>query len=84
MCQFIWVASLVFSEGSVKGFVKLSLAFTSGHFNDWGNTAISSDLSFLERVKTLVLDNVIWTGISFQTILLSVLYGILFSLFICN
>ncbi|MFE4240872.1 hypothetical protein [Peribacillus butanolivorans] len=82
MCQFIWVASLVFSEGSVKGFVKLSLAFTSGHFNDWGNTAISSDLSFLERVKTLVLDNVIWTGISSQTILLAVLYGILVSLFI--
>src|SRR4051812_36567421 len=45
MFQFIWVAALVFSEGSVKGFVKLSLAFTSGHFNDWGNTAVSSDLS---------------------------------------
>ncbi|MGX2959672.1 hypothetical protein JNUCC23_10470 [Peribacillus sp. JNUCC 23] len=82
MCQFIWLAALVFSEGSVKGFVKLSLAFTSGHFNDWGNTAVSSDLSFLERIKTLVLHNVLWTGISSQTILLAVFYGIFVSLFI--
>ncbi len=82
MCQFIWIAALVFSEGSLKGFVKLSLAFTSGHFNDWGNTAVTSDVSILERIKILVFDNVLWTGISIQTILLSVLYGLLFSLFI--
>ena len=84
MCQFIWIAALVFSEGSLKGFVKLSLAFTSGHFNDWGNTAVTSDVSILERVKILVLDNVLWTGISSQTILLAVLYGILVSLFILS
>ena len=50
MVQLIWVGGLVFSEGSIQGFVKLSLAFTSGHFNDWGNTAVSSDQSFLNRV----------------------------------
>ncbi len=82
MCQSIWIAALVFSEGSLKGFIKLSLAFTSGHFNDWGNTAVTSDVSILERVKTLLLDNVLWTGVFSQTILLAILYGILISLFI--
>ncbi|QED46041.1 hypothetical protein [Cytobacillus dafuensis] len=82
MCQLIWVGALVFSEGSVKGFVKLSLAFTSGHFNDWGNSAVASDVSFLERIKTLIFHNVLWTGISAQKILLAVLYGIVVSLFI--
>ncbi|MFJ8247126.1 hypothetical protein [Peribacillus asahii] len=80
--QFIWVVGLVLSEGSIKGFLKLSLAFTSGHFNSWGNTAVSSDVSFLTRLKTIVINNVLWTGISSQTIGLAILYAVVIGLFI--
>ncbi|MCM3694352.1 hypothetical protein [Neobacillus niacini] len=62
--QLIWVFGLVVSEGSIQGFLKLSLAFTSGHFNDWGNTAVSSDQSILDRVFTLIFDNLFWHGLS--------------------
>ncbi|MFJ8256438.1 hypothetical protein ACIQ4Z_04050 [Peribacillus asahii] len=80
--QFIWVVGLVLSEGSIKGFLKLSLAFTSGHFNSWGNTAVSSDVSFLTRLKTIVINNVLWTGISSQIIWLAILYAVVIGLFI--
>jgi hypothetical protein len=80
--QFVWLTALVVSEGSIKGFIKLSLAFTGGHFNSWGNTAVSDHLPFLSRVKLVALNNVIWTGLTSQTIVLGVLYAILFILFI--
>jgi hypothetical protein len=69
--QLIWVFGLIFSEGSIQGFVKLSLAFTSGHFNDWGNTAVSSDHSVWSRVLTLLFTNVFWHGLSSLSILLA-------------
>jgi hypothetical protein len=76
--QFIWVTSLILSEGSIIGFFKLSLAFTSGHFNDWGNTAIASDLTFIDRMKAVIVDNLLWSGISSQLKVLAVLQAILF------
>ncbi|WP_232454592.1 hypothetical protein [Domibacillus aminovorans] len=79
--QFFWVGALIFSEGSLKGFLKLSLAFTSGHFNSWGNTAVASSIPFSERAKTLVMDNVIWTGVSSQSLFLFVLYVLLIGLY---
>ncbi len=72
--QLIWVGALVISEGSLKGFIKLSLAFTSGHFNSWGNTAVSSSVSFAERVKTLVFENMFWTGLFAQSLFLCFFY----------
>lgn len=78
--QFVWVGALMVSEGSLKGFVKLSLAFTSGHFNSWGNTAVSSSVPFWERAKTLIVDNVLWTGVFAQSLFLCVLYVALISL----
>lgn len=80
--QFFWVGALIFSEGSLKGFLKLSLAFTSGHFNSWGNTAAASSTPFSERAKTLIIDNVIWTGVSSQSLFLCVLYVLLIGLFL--
>lgn len=73
LLQLIWVGGLVFSEGSIKGFVKLSLAFTSGHFNDWGNTAVSSDQSVWDRVLTLLYTNVFWYGLSSLSIVIACL-----------
>src|SRR3954470_4947288 len=69
--QLIWVGGLVFSEGSIRGFVKLSLAFTSGHFNDWGNTAVSSDQSVLNRVFTFLFNNLFWHGLSSLSIIIA-------------
>jgi hypothetical protein len=69
--QLIWVGGLIFSEGSIQGFVKLSLAFTSGHFNDWGNTAVSSDQSVMNRVFTLLFNNLFWHGLSSLSILIA-------------
>jgi hypothetical protein len=76
--QLIWVGGLVFSEGSIQGFVKLSLAFTSGHFNDWGNTAVSTDQSVLDRVFTLLINNLFWHGLSSTSIIIAVIMIVLF------
>jgi Dolichyl-phosphate-mannose-protein mannosyltransferase len=78
--QSIWVASLIVSEGSIKGFIKLSLAFISGHFNDWGNTAIASEMTFIDRLKSVMIDNLLWSGISSQVVTLAVLYSLVFTL----
>ena len=77
MVQLIWVGGLVFSEGSIQGFVKLSLAFTSGHFNDWGNTAVSSDQSVLNRVFTLLFNNLFWHGLSSLSIFIATIMIVL-------
>ena len=77
MVQLIWVGGLVFSEGSIQGFVKLSLAFTSGHFNDWGNTAVSSDQSFLNRIFTLLFNNLFWHGLSSLSIFIATIMIVL-------
>ncbi|MBB6446972.1 glycosyltransferase family 39 protein [Bacillus benzoevorans] len=69
--QLVWVSGLVFSEGSVTGFVKLALAFTNGHFNDWGNTAVSSDQSILQRTITLLFTNLFWHGLSSLSIFIA-------------
>ncbi|WP_141430824.1 hypothetical protein [Bacillus sp. 03113] len=78
--QVIWVTALIISEGSLIGFIKLSLAFTSGHFNDWGNTAIVSEVPFLERVYILIVDTFFWNGAASQSILLAILCIILFGI----
>ena len=80
MVQLIWVGGLVFSEGSIQGFVKLSLAFTSGHFNDWGNTAVSSDQSFLNRIFTLLFNNLFWHGLSSLSIFIATIIIVLWLL----
>lgn len=81
LLQLVWVGALVFSEGSLKGFVKLSLAFTSGHFNSWGNTAADSSVPFWERAKILLADNLLWTGAFSQSFLLAALYIFVIGLF---
>ncbi|GHH98603.1 glycosyltransferase family 39 protein [Neobacillus kokaensis] len=72
--QACWVTALIISEGSLLGFIKLSLAFTSGHFTDWGGTAEALDMSLFERFKLLVWDNIFWTGIFTQSIITSFIF----------
>lgn len=72
--QAIWVIGLVISEGSIIGFIKLSLAFTSGHFNDWGGTVEAADIGFVDRFLLFSLKNILWTGIATESVLSAVIY----------
>lgn len=72
--QAIWVMGLVISEGSLIGFIKLSLAFTSGHFNDWGGTVEAADIGFFDRITIFLSRNILWTGIATESMLSAVIY----------
>jgi hypothetical protein len=76
--QLIWVMAVALTEGSIKGFLKLALAFTSGHFNEWGGAVSAEDESIFQRVFTFIFHNIIWTGLVSQAVLLLILYFILF------
>lgn len=71
LSQLLWVMGLVLSEGSLKGFIELSLSFVDGHFNDWGGTVSSSSMPFLERVYTLITHNLLWVGIFGQSVFIT-------------
>lgn len=72
--QLIWVAALVFSEGGITNFLELAFGFTGGHFQDWGGTTASTELSFLMRLKIFLFTNIFWWGIFSRTPVLVVLY----------
>ncbi|QYR22063.1 nucleoporin-interacting protein [Paenibacillus sp. sptzw28] len=61
--QLLWLARLALSEGGVIGFAKLAVAFTEGHFSDWGGGVSAADhMSFAERVFRFTGDNLLWSG----------------------
>jgi hypothetical protein len=79
--QLVWVSGVAISEGGIKSFIKLSLAFTNGHFQDWGGSVSTVDPTLLVRVKTFIIENVLWTGFSAHNVLLLILYLLLFLTF---
>lgn len=65
-----WVGALAFSEGGFAPLMKLALAFTEGHFTDWGG-AYSADSPMFERARYFVLRQIgaaglgtLWGGYS--------------------
>lgn len=76
--QAIWITALVISEGSLIGFIKLSLAFTSGHFNDWGGSIETSHISFVKRLIIFIGDNIFWTGMASKYFMIAGIYLICF------
>ncbi|MFC4812660.1 glycosyltransferase family 39 protein, partial [Paenibacillus sp. GCM10023250] len=62
--QLLWLAGLALSEGGAAGFAKLALAFTAGHFGDWGGGVASAAerLPLAARLLRFAGDNVLWTG----------------------
>ncbi len=78
--QLIWVGGLILTEGSIVSFLELAFGFTGGHFQEWGGTSASNDLSFLTRMKAFVLTNILWWGIFSQTTILMVLYIVMGSM----
>jgi hypothetical protein len=66
--QLLWLAGLALSEGGVIGFAKLAVAFTEGHFSDWGGGVTAADhMSFAERVFRFAGDNLLWSGMFAQS-----------------
>jgi len=45
----VWLLPVAYTEGGVSRYFQLGLAFTSGHFNDWGGTLFSEEGSILSR-----------------------------------
>lgn len=80
--QFIWVGALIFSEGGFSSFLELALGFTGGHFQEWGGSAASDQLSFLDRIRIYVFTNVFWWGIFSKKTILMVLYIVIGLLFV--
>jgi len=76
--QLLWVGGVALTEGGFFGFIKLALSFTSGHFNDWGGTAASTDQSFLNRLYQLIVQNIVWTGIGIRSFILTSMFAVMF------
>jgi hypothetical protein len=72
---------LAISEGSYYKFIQLGLSFTFGHFNDWGGTSVSENITFFTRVINF-LTNILWTNISAENITLFILMLLITYLFL--
>ncbi|WLR56139.1 hypothetical protein LC048_04100 [Mesobacillus subterraneus] len=72
--QFIWVGGLIISEGGLGNFLELAFGFTGGHFQEWGGTSVSNELSIWARLKAFLFTNILWWGIFSRTTVLMVLY----------
>ncbi|MCM3663780.1 hypothetical protein M3204_05155 [Mesobacillus subterraneus] len=74
LSQMIWLGALIVTEGGIMNFFDLAFGFTGGHFQEWGGTTASNDLSIIARVKTFLFTNILWWGIFSRTTVLMVLY----------
>lgn len=82
--QLIWILGVAWTEGGIRPFLNISLAFVAGHFTEWGGTAVSNtDFSFFERGFTLLIENLFLVGITANSTLLMVVYSIIGFLFLC-
>ncbi|WP_041967582.1 hypothetical protein [Mesobacillus selenatarsenatis] len=72
--QLIWVGGLIITEGGLVNFLELAFGFTGGHFQEWGGTSVSNELSMWARTKAFLFTNILWWGIFSRTTVLMVLY----------
>ncbi|HEY8341606.1 MAG TPA: glycosyltransferase family 39 protein [Calditerricola sp.] len=49
----LWVISVVQLEGGLSAFWALGIAFTAGHFTEWGGTALSGEHGWLARLARI-------------------------------
>ncbi|MDQ8734287.1 nucleoporin-interacting protein [Paenibacillus sp. LHD-38] len=78
--QLIWIGGLIQSEGTLQGFWKLSLAFVSGHFSEWGGGVADSKVPLGTRFVTLIADHLIRDVWFSRSSALAVLYLLLLAL----
>jgi len=78
--QSLWIIGLIMSAGDISGFIKMAMAFTGGHFNDWGGTASVSVIDLIQRLYTLIVHNLLWTGLAVQsyTLVLLLIISLIF------
>lgn len=78
--QLIWIGGLAMSEGTLQGFWRLSMAFISGHFSEWGGGAASAGVPLGTRFATLVLDHLVQDVLLSRSAALGTIYGCLTAL----
>ncbi len=64
--QLVWLVGLIMSAGNISGFIQMAMAFTGGHFNEWGGTASISVIDLIQRLFILLVHNLMWTGLAVQ------------------
>jgi hypothetical protein len=72
--QLFWIGALILSEGGLGNFLELAFGFTGGHFQEWGGSAVSNELSLFSRIRLFLFTNIFWWGIFSRTSVLMVLY----------
>ncbi|WP_226535748.1 hypothetical protein [Fictibacillus halophilus] len=73
--QMIWVVALIMTEGSLNGFIKLSLAFVTGHFTSWGGTVVDTHEPFFTRLYELVINNIIYVGMFAKSFIILLVFA---------
>ncbi|MBO9130564.1 hypothetical protein J7Q84_12730 [Bacillus sp. 165] len=73
LLQCVWLGALIFSEGGLVGFLKLSYGFLQGHFTEWGGAITQTKEPLYGRLYRLVVHNIGWTGMFVQSVWLAVI-----------
>ncbi|TFE25014.1 glycosyltransferase family 39 protein [Cohnella luojiensis] len=77
LIQLVWVAGLALSEGTLSGFVKLSMAFVKGHFTEWGGGVVSISMPFGRRAVQLFGNNLLGDVLLSRSIVIGILLALL-------
>ncbi|WP_270179506.1 hypothetical protein [Alkalihalobacillus sp. CinArs1] len=75
--QLIWVVGLAASEGGITAFLELALGFSSGHFQEWGGSAVSTTSPLWIRSYELVVTNIGWVGLAGQRLYIAAMITIM-------
>jgi len=58
----LWFIPTALHEGGVVPYLQMGMAFTEGHFTEWGGTALDSQFSLMDRVRIIMGEHLILTG----------------------
>jgi hypothetical protein len=81
LLQCVWIGALVWNVGGIAGFFKLAFGFIGGHFTEWGGAVTETSEPVWSRLYRLLFNNIIWTGILSQSIVLAIIFIFLLLLF---
>ncbi|MBP1932420.1 glycosyltransferase family 39 protein [Ammoniphilus resinae] len=58
----LWVIPTALHEGGVVPYLRMGMAFTEGHFTEWGGTVLDAQISFLDRVRIIIGQHLFYSG----------------------
>ncbi|GBF11472.1 hypothetical protein HK1_01503 [Tepidibacillus sp. HK-1] len=64
----LWFFPVAYTEGGLLPYLRLGIAFTSGHFTDWGGTVLTSP-RYLDRVESFI--KLIWVSLGGKSWIIS-------------